>query len=229
MSTNPAPAESTPSLISPDVSLNQLKEGNPLKLGIMASGNGSNFESVAQAIQDGKLNAQIQVLIYNNPGAKVAARAERWGVPSVLLNHRNFQNREDFDRQIVQTLRQYQVEWAILAGWMRVLTQVLVDAFPNQMINIHPSLLPSFPGIRAVEQALSAGVKIAGCTVHLVTLAVDSGPILMQAAVPVLPDDTSETLHARIQVQEHRILPLAIALAAAQSTGCPPSAPILFG
>jgi len=104
-----------------------------------------------------------------------------------------------------------------MAGWMRVVTQVLVDAFPNQIINIHPSLLPSFPGIRAVEQAIAAGVKIAGCTVHLVCLEVDSGPILMQAAVPVSSDDTAESLHARIQVQEHIILPRAIALAAART------------
>jgi len=131
-----------------------------------------------------------------------------------LLNHRDFQRREDLDQQIVQTLRQYEVE-VIMAGWMRLVTPVLIDAFPDQIINIHPSLLPSFRG-GAVEQALSTGVKITGCTVHIVE--VDSGPILLQAAVPVLPDDTPETLHARIQVQEHRILPPAIALAACIKT-----------
>lgn len=222
MSTNPALVDSTPSLISPDVPVDQMKLDIPLKLGILASGSGTNFEAVAQAIKDERLNAQIQVLIYNNPGAKVVDRAKLWHVPSVLLNHRNFQNREDLDQQIVHTLQQYQVDWVVMAGWMRVATQVLVDAFPNQIINIHPSLLPSFPGLHAVEQALSAGVKIAGCTVHLVSLEVDSGPILIQSAVPVLPDDTSETLHARIQVQEHRILPHAIALAASQCVSCLP-------
>ncbi len=205
--------DSTPSLVSPTIAPIPT-EDVALKLGILASGNGSNFEAVAIAIAQGKLNAQIQVLIYNNPEAKVAARAANWGVPSVLLNHRNFQRREDLDRQIVQTLQQYDVEWVIMAGWMRIVTPVLIDAFPNQIINIHPSLLPSFRGVRAVEQALAAGVKIAGCTVHFVCPEVDSGLILLQAAVPVLPDDTSETLHARIQVQEHRILPQAIALAA---------------
>ena len=223
MTPYPAPAESspdsTPSLVSPNVPPSLLRQGTPLKLGIMASGNGSNFEAVAQAIKDGQLNAQIQVLIYNNPEAKAAARAAIWGVPSVLLNHRDFQRREDLDQQIVQTLRQYQVEWVIMAGWMRLVTPVLIDAFPDQIINIHPSLLPSFRGVRGVEQALEAGVKITGCTVHIVCLEVDSGPILLQAAVPVLPDDTPETLHARIQVQEHRILPPAIALAAAQHAG----------
>ncbi len=132
----------------------------------------------------------------------------------MLLNHRDYKNREKFDGQLVQTLRQYDVEWVILAGWMRLLTPVLIDAFADRIINIHPSLLPSFKGIHAVEQALAAGVKITGCTAHLVCLEVDSGLILMQAAVPVLPDDTAQTLHARIQLQEHRILPQAIALAA---------------
>ncbi|MEP0750334.1 phosphoribosylglycinamide formyltransferase [Trichocoleus sp. AS-A1] len=181
----------------------------------MASGNGSNFEAVAEAIAQQHLNAQIQVLIYNNPGAKAAARAEKCGVPAVLLNHRDFNSREELDQKIVETLQQYQVEWVIMAGWMRVVTQVLVDAFPDRIINIHPSLLPSFKGINAVEQALNTGVKITGCTVHLVSVEVDSGKILLQAAVPILPDDTLEKLHARIQVQEHKILPQAIALAAA--------------
>jgi phosphoribosylglycinamide formyltransferase-1 len=220
MNTNPVPVDASPSLISPAVSTVKAQEivplppGEPLKLGIMASGNGSNFEAIAQAIASQQLNARIQVLIYNNPGIKAVARAEKWGVPAVLLNHRDYKRREDLDSAIVETLRQYEVKWLVMAGWMRVVTSVLIDAFPDRIINIHPSLLPSFKGVRAVEQALAAGVKIAGCTVHLVRPEVDSGPILIQAAVPVLPDDTPETLQARIQVQEHRILPQAIALAA---------------
>ena len=207
-----SPINTTNSLISPDIYYHQVSFDQPLKLGIMASGNGSNFEVIAQAIAEGKINAQIQVLIYNNPGAKAAIRAENWGVESVLLNHRDYKNRQKFDSKVVQTLQQYNVEFVIMAGWMRLVTQVLIDAFPNRMINIHPSLLPSFKGVQAVEQALVAKVKITGCTVHLVSLEVDSGEILIQAAVPVLPDDTSETLHARIQIQEHRILPMAISL-----------------
>jgi len=206
--------DSTSSLVSPNIVHHALRADNPLKLGIMASGNGSNFEAIAQAIKDGQLAAQIQVLIYNNPEAYAAVRAANLGIPSVLLNHRDYKSREDFDRQIVQTLQQYDVEWVIMAGWMRLVTPVLINAFLDKIINIHPSLLPSFKGVRAIEQALAAGVKITGCTVHLVCLEVDSGPILIQAAVPVLPDDTPEILHARIQVQEHRILPMAIALAA---------------
>lgn len=203
-------------LISPALPSEELILEKPLKLGILASGSGTNFEAVARSIKEGQLNAQIQVLIYNNPEAKAKSRADRWGVPAVLVNHRNFASREDLDRSIAEILQEYQVEWVVMAGWMRVVTQVLLDAFPNRVINIHPSLLPSFRGIRAVEQALAAKVKITGCTVHLVSLEVDSGPILIQAAVPVLSDDTPETLHQRIQVQEHRILPQAIALAAKQ-------------
>lgn len=186
----------------------------PLKLGILASGSGSNFEAIAQAIADQKLSAQIQVVIYNNPGAKVQERAQRWQVPSQLLNHRDYPSREALDLAIVQTLQSHRVDWLIMAGWMRVATPVLLDAFPRRALNIHPSLLPSFPGIRAVEQALAKGVKVTGCTVHYVVPEVDSGPILIQAVVPVLPDDDAERLHARIQVQEHRILPLAIQIAA---------------
>lgn len=206
--------DSTLSLVAPSISKRLLSSSQPLKLGIMASGSGSNFEAIAQAIADEQLNAQIEVLIYNNPLAKAAIRAANRGVDAVLLNHRDYGSREAFDGAIVKTLQQYDIDWVIMAGWMRLVTPVLIDAFTDKIINIHPSLLPSFKGINAVEQALASGVKITGCTVHLVCLEVDSGPILIQAAVPVLPEDTVETLHARIQIQEHIILPQAIALAA---------------
>lgn len=215
MTVTPISDDSTSSLVSPAIGAKLPQQDTPVKLGILASGSGSNFEAIAQAIADGQLNAKIQVLIYNNPGIKAAARAERWNVPGVLLNHRDFKRRQDLDAKIVQTLQEYDVEWVILAGWMRIITPVVIDAFPNRIINIHPSLLPSFKGVRAVEQALEAGVKITGCTVHLVVPEVDSGPILIQAAVPVLPDDTPETLHARIQVHEHKIMVEAIRYATA--------------
>jgi len=188
-----------------------------LSLGVMASGSGSNFEAIAQAIERGELNARIQVLIYNNPGAKAAARADRLGIPAVLLNHREFASRDALDAAIVQTFQTYSVDWVIMAGWMRLVTPVLIDAFPHRILNIHPSLLPAFKGVHAVEQALAAGVKVAGCTVHYVVPEMDSGEIIIQAAVPVLSDDTAERLQARIQVQEHLIYPRAIALAAAQA------------
>lgn len=203
------------SLISPPIaSLHDISQsGKPLRLGIMASGSGSNFEAIAQAITDQHLNAQIQVMVYNNPGAKAVQRAKRWEIPAVLINHRDVPDREALDRAIVSTFLQHDVDWIIMAGWMRLVTDVLIDEFPNRILNIHPSLLPSFPGIHAVEQALSAGVKVTGCTVHHAILKMDSGPIVMQAVVPILPDDTPDTLHRRIQVQEHRIYPMAIALA----------------
>jgi phosphoribosylglycinamide formyltransferase-1 len=204
----------SPSVISPLVSPEDLVFEKPLSLGVMASGSGSNFEVLARSIEEGRLNASIRLLIYNKANAKVKQRAERYRIPTVFLDHRKFPSREEFDRAIVRILRDYGVEWTIMAGWMRIVTPVLLDAFPDRVINIHPSLLPSFKGVRAVEQALEAGVKITGCTVHIARAEVDSGPILAQAAVPILPDDTADSLHERIQVQEHRIFPMAIALAA---------------
>ncbi len=189
-----------------------------LRLGILASGSGSNFEAIAQAIDQGTLAAEAGVLIYNNPGATVVERSQRYGVPAVLLNHRQYQSREDLDRALVETLRHHRVDLVVMAGWMRVVTPVLLTTFAGRVINIHPSLLPSFRGLRAVEQALAAQVKITGCTVHWVVPEVDSGQILIQAAVPVLPEDTPDSLHARIQVQEHRIIVEAIARIADQAT-----------
>jgi phosphoribosylglycinamide formyltransferase 1 len=203
------PAESEASLCSPAPTSHRATLFKPLKLGILASGSGSNFEAVAQAIAQQRLPAQIKVLIYNNPEASVLQRAERYGTPTQLLNHRDYPSREALDQAIVETLHSYGVELVVMAGWMRVITPVLLNAFPK-VLNIHPSLLPSFKGIRAVEQAIAAGVKIAGCTVHWVVPEVDSGKILVQAAVPVLPNDTPASLHARIQVQEHRIIVEAI-------------------
>lgn len=215
--------ESTPSFISPILPRNFMAEyppsDRPVKLGVMASGSGSNFEAIAQAISNQQLHAQIQVLIYNNPGAKVVERAKRYNVPAILHNHREYKRREDLDRKIVDTLREFDVELVIMAGWMRIVTSVAIDAFPDRILNLHPSLLPSFKGGQAVEDAIAAGVKITGCTVHRVALEVDSGEIIMQAAVPVLPDDTPETLHARIQIQEHKIYPQAIAIAARSLVG----------
>lgn len=201
-------------VISPDVSLADLQLSQPLSLGILASGKGSNLVAVADAIAQGKLNASIKVVIYNKAQAQVKEKAAEFGIPSVFCNHRDYPNREAFDQVLVDTLKAYQVHWVIMAGWMRVVTPVLINAFPDRVINIHPSLLPSFKGINGVEQALAAGVKITGCTAHLVRPEVDSGPILMQAAVPIFAQDTCESLHHRIQQQEHQILPSAIALAA---------------
>jgi len=190
-------------------------------LGVLASGSGSNFAAIAQALSqtdsytsartdDFKIELKISVLIYNNPQAYAAQRAKDLNIPTVLLDHREYASREKLDQSISDVLKAYEVDLVIMAGWMRVITQVLLDAFPNRLLNIHPSLLPSFPGIRAVEQALTYGVKITGCTVHVVSLEVDRGPILAQAAVEVLPTDTTASLQAKIQLEEHRIYPKAI-------------------
>lgn len=199
-----------PFLIAPPLPAPELVSSAPLVLGVLASGSGSNFEAILQAIAVDRLQAKVAVLIYNKPQAKVVERADRWGIPKVLLNHRDFPQREALDEAIVSVLQDYGVQWVVMAGWMRIVTQVLVNAYPQRILNIHPSLLPAFKGLNAIEQALVAGVKITGCTVHLVETEVDSGPILMQAAVPIFPQDTLESLHDRIQAQEHRIFPAAL-------------------
>jgi phosphoribosylglycinamide formyltransferase 1 len=194
------------------------KNLSPVRLGLMASGSGSNFEAIAQAIQSHQLNAEIALVIYNNPGAKVAERADRFGIPHQLINHRDYESREALDAAIVLALGNAQVDWVVMAGWMRIVTPVLIEAYANRVLNIHPSLLPSFRGNRAIEQALTAGVKITGCTVHIVVPEVDAGAILMQAAVPIHSDDSLETVTERIHEQEHRIYPAAIAWAIATAT-----------
>lgn len=185
-----------------------------LRLAVMASGNGSNFEALVQASRQGPLAADVVLLVVNNPGCGAIARAERLGVPWQLHDHRSHADRRSLDAALIACFQAAQVELVALAGWMRIVTPLLIDAFPGRLINIHPSLLPSFRGVDAVGQALAAGVAISGCTAHLVAEEVDSGRILAQAAVPVLPNDTAASLAARIHVQEHRILPLAVALAA---------------
>ncbi|MEM8544570.1 MAG: phosphoribosylglycinamide formyltransferase, partial [Cyanobacteria bacterium P01_H01_bin.119] len=160
-----------PCLISPDAPPPSLP-GPPIRLGIMASGSGSNMAAIAQAIDSGDLNAQIAGVIYNNPSALVARRAQDRQIAATLLDHRQFDSRAALDRAIITALKDYAVDWVIMAGWMRRVTEVLIDAFPQRILNIHPSLLPSFPGVRAVEQSLNAGVKVTGCTVHYVELAV---------------------------------------------------------
>ncbi|MEL6320150.1 MAG: phosphoribosylglycinamide formyltransferase [Cyanobacteria bacterium J06626_14] len=204
------------SLISNDC-LNAHHRASPMRLGVLASGTGSNFQAIAEAIASRQLNASIQVVIYNNVDAGVSHRAAALGIPAILVDHREFLHREQLDEALISILHQHHVEWVIMAGWMRRVTDVLIRAFSGRMLNIHPSLLPSFPGIRAVEQALNANVAITGCTVHEVVLEVDQGPIVMQAAVPIESGDTVESLHRRIHTQEHHIYPLAIALAYGRS------------
>lgn len=191
----------------------------PVRLGLMASGNGSNFEAVVQACRQGALRAEVALLVVNRADCGARQRAERLMIPWQLLDHRRFASRESLDQALVTAFRSAAIDLVVMAGWMRIVTPLLIDAFPDRLLNIHPSLLPSFRGVDAIGQALAAGVRLTGCTAHLVRPEVDSGPVLVQAAVPVLADDDHDSLAARIHRQEHRILPLAIALAAARLTG----------
>ena len=188
--------------------------GRRLRLGVMASGNGSNFEALVQACAQPGLPAQVVNLVVNNPGCGACERAERLGIGVTCLNHRTFASRDSLDGALVEHFEAAAVDLVVMAGWMRIVTSRLIRAYPARLVNIHPSLLPSFRGVDAVGQALAAGVSLSGCTAHLVSEDVDAGRILAQAAVPVLAGDTHHNLARRIQVQEHRILPLAVGLAA---------------
>jgi phosphoribosylglycinamide formyltransferase-1 len=179
----------------------------PLELGVLVSGGGSNLQAILDAIAAARLAARCRVVISNRAGVLALERARSAGVEALTLEHRDFASREEFDRALVTALRERGVEWVALAGFMRVLTPTFLGAFEGKVVNIHPALLPSFPGVDAQEQALDYGVKVAGCTVHFVDGGVDSGPIIAQAAVPVLDDDTAESLRARILEQEHQLLP----------------------
>ncbi|MFN7677158.1 MAG: phosphoribosylglycinamide formyltransferase [Cyanobacteriota bacterium] len=186
----------------------------PLRLGVMASGAGSNFEALVKATRSGPLRASVDLLVVNQEACGARERAQRLGIPCRWLDHRAHASREDLDGALIEAFQSVGVDLVVMAGWMRIVTPRLIEAFPDRLLNIHPSLLPSFRGLDAVGQALAAGVCLTGCTVHLVRPEVDSGPILAQAAVPVKPDDDAASLAARIHAQEHRLLPLAVALAA---------------
>lgn len=182
------------------------------RLGVLISGRGSNLQAIIDAIANGRLDATIAVVISNRPGVRGLERARAAGIETVVLEHGAFGSREAYDTALVAELRRRGVALVCLAGFMRLLSPVFVDAFPDAILNVHPSLLPAFPGVEAQRQALDHGVKVAGCTVHLVTAELDAGPIILQATVPVLVDDTVDTLSARILVEEHRLYPEAIGL-----------------
>lgn len=185
-----------------------------MRLGVLASGGGSNLQAIIDRCRDGGFPAEIAVVIANNPDAGALERARQAGIPARCINHRDFAGREPFDAALVAALREAGVELVVLAGFMRIITRVMLDAFPQRIINIHPALLPAFPGLHVQQQAIDYGARFSGCTVHFVDGGVDTGPIIVQAVVPVLPADTADTLAARILEQEHRIYPRAIELIA---------------
>jgi phosphoribosylglycinamide formyltransferase 1 len=182
------------------------------RLGVLISGRGSNLQAVIDAIHEGRLDAEIAVVISNRPDAAGLDRARDAGIETLYISHRAFTARDDFDRALVEALRARSVGLVCLAGFMRLVGLPMIDAFPNAVLNIHPSLLPAFPGVDAQRQALEYGVKVTGVTVHLVTPELDGGPIVVQRSVPVLDDDTVDTLSARILIEEHRAYPDAIKL-----------------
>ncbi|MGH7232906.1 MAG: phosphoribosylglycinamide formyltransferase [Nitrospiraceae bacterium] len=187
-----------------------------LRLGVLASGRGSNLQAIIDAIEAGTLRAEIAGVISNKKDAQALERARRHGLTDVFLDPKLYvgqpDSREAYDRAILDVLRKHNVELVLLAGYMKIVTGVLIGAFPNRMMNIHPSLLPAFPGLDVQRKALEWGVRVAGCTVHFVTEGVDEGPIIIQAAVPVLSGDTADTLAARILIEEHKIYSQAVQL-----------------
>ena len=178
----------------------------PLGLGVLVSGNGTNLQAILDATLAGSLDAQVKCVISNRANALALERAARAGVPALSIAHQEFESRAAFDRAVVAALQQHGVEWLVLAGFMRVVTPELLLAFPGRVVNIHPSLLPSFPGRDALGQALRHGVKVTGCTVHFVDNGVDSGPIIAQRAVEVMPGDDEHSLAERMHEAEHGLL-----------------------
>jgi phosphoribosylglycinamide formyltransferase 1 len=192
------------------------KRSSRLRVAVLASGRGSNLQAVIDAIDAGEVHAQIVAVISNKKDAAALERARQHGLPDLFVDPKPFAGRPDsreaYDRALLEILQEHQVELVLLAGYMKIVTAVLVNAFANRMMNIHPALLPMFPGLDVHKKAIDWGCKLAGCTVHFVTEGVDEGPIILQAAVPILDSDTAESLSARILEQEHKIYPRAVQL-----------------
>lgn len=187
---------------------------NKLRLGVLASGGGTNLQSIIDQCGQHLIDAEIVLVMSNNPDAGALERARENDLPYLCINHRDYSDRQSFDRAVVSALQEVGVELVVLAGFMRLISQVFLDAFPQRVINIHPSLLPAFPGLHVQQKAIEYGARLSGCTVHFVDGGVDTGPIIIQAVVPVFADDSEETLAARILQQEHKIYPYAIQLIA---------------
>jgi phosphoribosylglycinamide formyltransferase-1 len=186
------------------------------RLGVLASGRGSNLQAIIDAVEAKTLDATIAVVVSNKRDSMALERAQRHGIKGIFLDPKSVAGESDprksYDQKILEVLKDHDVQLVLLAGYMKIVTSVLIDAYQWRMMNIHPSLLPSFPGLNAQTQALEAGVKVSGCSVHFVTEGVDEGPIILQASVPVEEDDTSETLSARILEKEHQLFPQAVQL-----------------
>jgi phosphoribosylglycinamide formyltransferase-1 len=181
-------------------------------IGVLVSGSGSNLQSLIDRIEEGRLDARIGIVISNNPDAFALKRCEKHGIKTAVIRHADYPDRESFDRKMAEVLKDNGVELVVMAGFMRILSSWFLREFPLRIMNIHPALLPAFPGLHVQRQAVLHGVKFSGCTVHFADEGVDTGPIIIQAVVPVLDDDTEDTLAARILKEEHRIYPQAVQL-----------------
>ena len=198
--------------MTPDPISNFEMTPDPIKrIGVLISGRGSNLQALIDAVHDGRLEATIAVVISNRADAAGLERAQRAGIETRVIDHRGWPSRDDYDRMLARELQLHDVRLVCLAGFMRRLGAPMLAAFPNSILNIHPSLLPSFPGLEPQQQALDHGVRVSGVTVHLVTSDLDAGPIVLQRTVPVLDDDTASTLAARILIEEHKAYPEAVA------------------
>ena len=182
----------------------------PFVLGVLVSGSGTNLQAILDAIAAGTLEAKVGVVISNVATAKALERAKAARVPAIVVDHKAFASRAAFDAAVVEVLQAHHVDCVVLAGFMRIVTSTVLDAFPNRVVNVHPALLPAFPGVRAQKQALEYGVAVSGCTVHFVDAGMDTGPIIAQAAVPVLDTDDEASLSARILEKEHELLPMVL-------------------
>lgn len=182
----------------------------PFRVAVFASGTGSNFQAIIDAIQEDCLDVRIELLVCDRPQAKVVERAEQAGVPAYIFRPKDYDSREQYESEILSLLHNKEIDLIVLAGYMRLITGIMVEPFYGRMINIHPSLLPAFPGVNAIKQALEHGVKITGVTVHYVDGGMDSGPIIAQSPVVIREDDTEETLAAKIHAAEHKLYPKVI-------------------
>ncbi|VAX22116.1 Phosphoribosylglycinamide formyltransferase [hydrothermal vent metagenome] len=191
-----------------------MRSGGKLNLAVLASGNGSNLQALINECEAGRIDARVAIVISDNPDAKALQRARKHSIQAVALERKNFSLKEEFDSALADAAEEAKADLVCLAGFMRLVSPLFIDRFNGWVINIHPALLPSFPGLKAQKQALDYGVRISGCTVHFVDEGVDTGPIILQSAVEVSPDDTVETLSARILKQEHLLYPKAIQLIA---------------
>jgi phosphoribosylglycinamide formyltransferase 1 len=187
------------------------------RIGVLISGRGSNLQGLIDAVADGRLDISLSVVISNRENAEGLERARRAGIEAICVSHRGWRSRDEYDRALVSELQRRNVDLVCLAGFMRVLGPAMIDAFPNRILNVHPSLLPSFPGVNAQKQAFDHGVKVAGVTVHFVTSELDGGPIVLQRVVPVVDTDTADTLAARILAEEHLAYPEAVKLVLEES------------